>query len=226
MAGYDPRVVADYIRQAAMKRGMDPDVALQVAKNEGLGEYVGDGGSSFGPFQLHYGGVAKGGNAVGGLGDIFTKRTGLDARNPDTWQAQVDFSLDEAKRGGWTPWHGWKGPSDAGIRGKYGGPLIGAKGVPTAARMPGADIPVEALAYSEGAKTAKSDPIGELLAMIDMQQQQKPAVNLTQFVTSLLAEPASQEAQQPQANSTDDAFFRQMMDFHNAQHMRAVKGLL
>jgi len=223
---YDPRAVADYIRQAAMRRGMDPDVALQVAKNEGLGEYVGDGGSSFGPFQLHYGGVAKGGNAVGGLGDIFTKRTGLDARNPDTWQAQVDFSLDEAKRGGWTPWHGWKGPADAGIRGKYDGPLMGAKGVPTDARMPGlslaGDIPTDAMSYADTAqRPAKSDPIGELLAMTSGTQQ-KPNGNLTQFVGSLLAEPDTQ----PQASSTNDAFMRQMRDFHNAQHQRAIQGLL
>lgn len=96
-----------YIRQAAATRGIDPETAVAVAKSEGLGgSYAGDNGSSFGPFQLHYGGVAPGGNSVGGLGDDFTKATGLDARDPSTWKAQTDFALDNAAKGGWGPWHG------------------------------------------------------------------------------------------------------------------------
>lgn len=98
--------MADYIRQAATKRGIDPETAVRVAQSEGLNSYVGDNGSSFGPFQLHYGGVAGGGNAVSGLGDTFTKQTGLDARDQSTWKQQVDFALDQAKQGGWGPWHG------------------------------------------------------------------------------------------------------------------------
>jgi len=104
-----------YIRQAAVKRGINPDVAVQVARSEGLGKYVGDRGSSFGPYQLHYGGVASGGMAVSGLGDEFTKSTGLDARDPSTTQAQIDYALDKAAKGGWSPWHGWKGAAFAGI---------------------------------------------------------------------------------------------------------------
>ncbi|NCZ75263.1 MAG: hypothetical protein EBX65_07220, partial [Betaproteobacteria bacterium] len=65
---YNPQEAASYIVAAAQKRGIDPNVALRVARSEGLNQYTGDEGSSFGPFQLHYGGVAKGGNAVGGLG--------------------------------------------------------------------------------------------------------------------------------------------------------------
>ena len=64
-----------YIRSAALQRGIDPDQAVRVAQSEGLNSYTGDGGSSFGPFQLHYGNVAPGGNAVSGLGDDFTKQT-------------------------------------------------------------------------------------------------------------------------------------------------------
>ncbi len=114
-----------YIREAARKRGIDPDVAVGVWKSEGKGGYVGDRGSSFGPYQLHYGNVASGGMAVGGLGDEFTRKTGLDARDPKTWQQQVDFSLDQAAKGGWTPWHGWRGPQWAGI-GASAGAGIGA----------------------------------------------------------------------------------------------------
>jgi hypothetical protein len=110
-----PAEMEAYIRKAALARGIDPNIAVAVAKSEGLYDYVGDRGSSFGPFQLHYGGVASGGNAVGGLGDTFTKRTGLNARDPSTWPQQVDFALDEARKSGWGAWHGWKGLPRAGI---------------------------------------------------------------------------------------------------------------
>jgi hypothetical protein len=117
-----------YIRAAAAKRGIDPDVAVSVAKSEGLFSYVGDRGSSFGPYQLHYGGVAGGGMSVGGLGDRFTKKTGLDARDSSTWKAQVDFSLDTAGKEGWGAWHGWKGLPYQGI----GGLAPGAAGAAAA----------------------------------------------------------------------------------------------
>ncbi len=105
-----------YIRDAAARRGIDPDVAVKVAKTEGLGgQYAGDAGSSFGPFQLHYGNIAKGGNAVSGLGDTFTKATGLHASDPKTIPQQVDFALDYAAKNGWSPWHGWTGDQFAGI---------------------------------------------------------------------------------------------------------------
>jgi hypothetical protein len=102
----DVNSVTNYIRQAAVARGIDPDIAVRVAESEGLSTYVGDSNSSFGPFQLHYGGIASGGNAVAGMGDAFTKATGLDARDPSTIKAQIDFSLDQAAQYGWGQWHG------------------------------------------------------------------------------------------------------------------------
>jgi hypothetical protein len=76
-------------------------------------------GSSFGPFQLHYGGMVPGIPRLNhpGLGDEFTAETGLNASDPSTWQAQVGFSLYKASTGGWTPWstmsaaglHKWSG---------------------------------------------------------------------------------------------------------------------
>lgn len=100
-----------YIREAAAQRGIDPDTALRVAQSEGLGRYKGDVGdngvpSSFGPFQLHYGGKATGPNSVPGLGDTFTKQTGLDAADPGTIKQQIDFALDQAIKSGWGAWHG------------------------------------------------------------------------------------------------------------------------
>lgn len=98
--------VEAYIRAAAASRGINPDIAVQVYRSEGERGYVGDHGTSFGPFQLHYG---------GGLGDVFTKQTGLHASDTSTWKSQVDFAMDQAKLGGWGPWHGWKGAPWAGI---------------------------------------------------------------------------------------------------------------
>lgn len=101
--------VAAYINQHAPQMGVDPRVANRVfTQGEYGGKYVGDQGSSFGPTQLHYGGMAPGGNRVAGLGDEFTKATGLDARDPSTWREQIDFSLGQAAKGGWGPWHAAK----------------------------------------------------------------------------------------------------------------------
>jgi cell wall-associated NlpC family hydrolase len=49
--------LAALIRQGAARRGVDPRAVLAVAGQEGLGGGIGDAGTSFGPFQLHYGGA-------------------------------------------------------------------------------------------------------------------------------------------------------------------------
>jgi hypothetical protein len=86
---------------------------LRIYGSEGASAYVGDHGSSFGPFQLHYGGIhgAGAGNQVGGMGDQFTRETGLDARNPSTVAAQVQWMKKYGdKHGGYSSsiWHGLK----------------------------------------------------------------------------------------------------------------------
>lgn len=108
-----------YIRQAAIKRGIDPDIAVAVAKSEGLNKSVvgnnqqssvirrdGSREESYGAFQLYMG---------GGLGNKFLKDTGKDPRDPTTWKSQADFALDEAVKSGWGAWHGWKGLPRAGL---------------------------------------------------------------------------------------------------------------
>lgn len=107
-----------FIRTEASKRGIDPDQAVRVAKSEGFFTYNGDkdatgAPTSFGAFQLHYPGVGR--NTADGLGSKFTRQTGLNARDPATEREQIKFALDEAKKGGWGPWHGWKGAPYAGI---------------------------------------------------------------------------------------------------------------
>jgi hypothetical protein len=129
--------VADMIIAAALARGIDPNVALKVAKAEGLNGAVGDGGSSFGPFQLHYGGVAGGGNAVPGLGDEFTRKTGLDARDSKTIAEQIAFALDNVLKHGWTAFHG---AANSGI-----GKWQGVGGAAAALNAPGVVSPTDSL---------------------------------------------------------------------------------
>jgi hypothetical protein len=92
--------IEQYIRMRAQALGIDPDTAVRVAMSEGgvtEGARPGDKGTSFGPFQLHYG---------NGLGDAFTSSTGLNARDPNNVYAGIDFALQQAARGGWGPFHG------------------------------------------------------------------------------------------------------------------------
>ena len=107
--------VKAYIRAQAAARGIDPDTAVRVALSEGLRgwdtgrdgpSHAGDYKTSFGAYQLHYGGSGISGMNAMGLGDDFTKQTGMDARDPKTWRAQVDFALNRAAKAGWTDWHG------------------------------------------------------------------------------------------------------------------------
>jgi hypothetical protein len=49
------------ITKSAAKYGVDINAALAVAASEGLGGGAGDGGTSFGPFQLHVGGALPAG---------------------------------------------------------------------------------------------------------------------------------------------------------------------
>lgn len=97
--------IADYIRQSATARGIDPDVALRVAMSEGglkdpvrQSNVVKNGvrEASYGPFQLYMG---------GGLGNKALE-AGIDPRDPNQWRQGVDFALDQAAKGGWSPWYG------------------------------------------------------------------------------------------------------------------------
>jgi len=98
----DPEV---YIRRAARARGIDPEVAVRVARSEGLApgvwqsNYVKDGKreTSYGPFQLLVG---------GGLGDEFIAKGYGDPRDPRTVYRQIDFALDKAAENGWGAWYG------------------------------------------------------------------------------------------------------------------------
>jgi len=115
-----------YIRQAAVARGIDPEIAVRVARSEGLGEGIWQSNvkldygreRSYGPFQLH---VAPEGRSPG-MGNEFKAKTGLDPSDPSTWRQGVDFALTQAKEGGWGPWFGAKKIGITGMEGIGGNP--------------------------------------------------------------------------------------------------------
>jgi hypothetical protein len=121
----DPKVLA-YLRKAAIARNIDPDIAVKAFGHEALNVFDpnkpdrgGDHGSSFGVAQLHYGGLSKV-EPNPGLGDAFTKATGLDARDPSTWPQQIDFALDHVAKNGWGAWMGAKAEGITGMMGVGG----------------------------------------------------------------------------------------------------------
>lgn len=122
--------MAAYIRRAALQRGIDPEIALKVARSEGLqpGTWqsnVVKGGvrePSYGPFQLY----------KHGMGGDFQKATGLDPADPSTAYQGVDFALDNAAKGGWGPWYGAKNAGIAPMQGIGGQP----QGTPPLPPMP------------------------------------------------------------------------------------------
>ena len=100
--------VEAYIRSRAPLYGIDPDVAVAVARSEGglqswnlQSSYRKNGVQerSYGPYQLYM---------DGGLGNQFMKQTGLDPRDAANGPAGVDFALSHASRNGWGSWYGAK----------------------------------------------------------------------------------------------------------------------
>lgn len=180
-----PKDVQAYIAQQAPLYGIDPSTALKVFNGEAAQVFDankpdrgGDGGSSFGPTQLHYGGMNASMNHPG-LGDEFTKQTGLDARDPSTWKQQVDFSLNYAGQHGWGS---WMAAANNGV-----GNFEGIKGYPQTA--PGtyqtalANAPKPTGAQSNVAQIAGDNP------------QQQGLINEMNAKTAAAANPQAQPRQ-------------------------------
>ncbi len=102
----DQSADAALIRQLAIEEGVDPDTAVAVARSEGLGTSWagGDKGSSFGPLQAHFGGMARGMMSKG-QGDVMAAQ-GIDAKNPANKEAVLRWQLRYAKKHGWGEWYG------------------------------------------------------------------------------------------------------------------------
>lgn len=93
-----------FIRASARSLGIDPDVAMRVAKSEGFYSFKSQipGEQSFGAFQLH---VTPGGRGRA-VGDQFRERTGLDPSDPTNERETILFALQWAKSHGWRNFHG------------------------------------------------------------------------------------------------------------------------
>lgn len=121
-----PTDVNEYLKYAAGKAGIDPAQVLAVMGKEGptgwgsVGTF--DTGTSYGPLQLHY---AGGPNPKEGMGDRFTKATGIDLRKDasvQAHQAAVDFAMQElSKRGDFSEWYGADNafPASQGGQGRF-----------------------------------------------------------------------------------------------------------
>jgi len=97
-----PQEKEAFIRASAIKAGINPDIAMAVAKSEGFNSFSGDNGTSFGAFQLH---VTPGGRGHA-VGDEFQKLTGLDPSDPGNEHEGIMFAMEWAKRHGWHDFHG------------------------------------------------------------------------------------------------------------------------
>jgi hypothetical protein len=124
----DPQLVSAYARQAFISNGVNPDIGAKVLGVEsGAGAaYEGDRGpdgkpSSFGPLQLHYGSINPNMSRPG-MGDAFTAATGLDARDPSTAAAQIDYAASQIPNTGWAPWQTTASKLGLGNRDGIGAP--------------------------------------------------------------------------------------------------------
>lgn len=95
-----------YIRQAAQKRGYDPEAVMRIVMNEGgvkdaalrsrgYDPSLGGQEQSYGPFQM---------NMHAGLGKRLLQEKGIDVRDPNNVYAGIDYALNAAGIEGWTPW--------------------------------------------------------------------------------------------------------------------------
>jgi hypothetical protein len=99
--------IEEYIRARAPIYGIDPDVAVRVARSEGgvtnllrQSDVVKNGvrEPSYGPFQLYMN---------GGLGNR-ALAAGIDPRTQEGGWKGIDFALSEAGQKGWGQWYGAK----------------------------------------------------------------------------------------------------------------------
>ena len=107
----DAKWLEKQIRASARKNGIDPNVAVRVWKSEGGMSYqsqiprkgkgsMGGKEASYGPFQLYTG---------GGLGNEYENEYGVDLTQDNTLsglQRQINFAMNKASQGGWSPWYG------------------------------------------------------------------------------------------------------------------------
>lgn len=104
-----PQEIETYIRKKSQSLYINPDVAMAVAKSEGMSGNPAEGWQSrivnkdgvrepsFGIYQL---------NTNGGLGTEFHNKTGLDPADPNNVYAGIDYALEHVSKHGWKDFHG------------------------------------------------------------------------------------------------------------------------
>lgn len=109
----DVNTIAEYIYRRAPLYGIDPNLAVGIARYEGLNPNTLGSltfgnrdarGYSFGPFQLYSGSSDPNKIAPGGMAYEFQQRYG-QAPSRENWMQQVDFSLETMKNKGTNPWY-------------------------------------------------------------------------------------------------------------------------
>jgi len=168
----DVNSIASYIYNRAREVGVNPNLALGIARYEGLNpNTLGSPtfgnrdakGYSFGPFQLFSGSPDPNTIAPGGMAYEFQQKFG-EAPSAGNWQKQVDFSLDRMRRSGVGPWY-----------------AVGAQGGPEAITQKGAlfarQIGLDggaAVAYSPRSIAEDQAQVGSPAAPTSRQQMAQP----------------------------------------------------
>jgi hypothetical protein len=100
-----PEALRQYTATRAKELGIDPKIPLAVWHGESSFNHgaQGDEKSSFGVPQLHYGNISEK-YPRAGLGDDFTKKTGLHAGDPNAAYDTIDYGLQHAAKNGWGAW--------------------------------------------------------------------------------------------------------------------------
>lgn len=181
----DVNTIASYIYNRAREVGVNPNLALGIARYEGLNpNTLGSPtfgnrdarGYSFGPFQLFSGSPDPNTIAPGGMAYEFKQRFG-EAPSASNWQKQVDFSLDRMRRSGVGPWY-----------------AVGAQGGPEAITQKGA-LFARQIGLEGGTPVAYSPrPVSEDQAQIGSPAAQTPTTPAAQAQAPVYANDWSTQA--------------------------------
>ena len=220
----DIKALEAYIRQAALSRGIDPDVAVRVAKSEGLQPGTWQGNAqlaygreqSYGPFQLH---VAPSGYRPG-LGNEFVNQTGLDPSDPANVYHGIDFALDQAKQTGWGPWFGAKRVGIAPMQGigtvqpntdtpraQYAQPQYQPSQTPdqyqaSTGLLPPTQKPTGIMAVAQASANGQSPPLADVLVR---KAQEAALGNNSPLLSRQPMSPSQQPQQGGQQSATGNA---------------------
>lgn len=163
--------IAAYIYGRAPQFRVDPNLALGIARYEGLNpNTIGSPsfgnrdarGYSFGPFQLYSGSPDPNRIAPGGMAYEFQQKFG-SAPTRENWQQQVDFALERMGKSGTSPWYAVRdrgGPEAITRKGQEYAASMGLLGNPQTTTAPVAyaqPTAVPAAATASGAPVYSSD---------------------------------------------------------------------